>query len=92
MVTEPQQRGFILLLRAATTKQLDSSSSVVRVEEQELVFQWLDGNLAPMPLQHGRCKKGGILDIRNTIRVPNFDGADANWELASKVRGVCGFG
>ena len=33
-------------------KQLDSSSSVARVEEQELVIQWLEGTW-PQALQHG---------------------------------------
>ena len=39
------------------------------------------------------AETGGILDTRNTIGVPNFDGTDANWESwRVKVRGVCGLG
>ena len=53
-------------------KQLGSLSSVAPSQEQELVIQWLE-NLAPSPCSVA-AEAGGILDTRNTIGIPNFDG------------------
>ena len=43
------------------------------------MIQWLEG-IWPRDTCSVTAEAGGILDTRNTIGVPIYDGADAKWE------------